>query len=242
MHDEPTDEKYFEIVSNTLQVAPAYRNTAALQGKITLPSTVNGQSYNYLGGFNGQSNITHIFIMPNNTVTNITRNAFTDCSKLQYFEWPENLVEIQEKAFRNVALNSLDLSEIYTLTTIGPQAFENSLATLYGDPDKVSSDLYGTVRVDIKLPGTLTSIGKGIFNYINYAYVNSITIGSASDRWNLSTTQLTGSSPFVFAAQNGGHSMELVYDFYVTANVTDAEIDNFLNGSWNEANWSAHRQ
>lgn len=230
VHDEPTSADYFDVTpEGVISVKSIYRTNNALRGKIVLPNSKDGNTVRQIGNFSGLTNISHIFVMPDNEITIINENAFRNCTGLHYIEWPLGLREIQAQAFQNAHLESIDLSDL-RLLRIGAQAFENSLSTPHGTEARTNHEEYARYHIDIYLPGTLTHIGNQAFGYINDANIGSINIGSDGDFWDLSSV-VFGDGFQNFAAQNTQRHDNLVYNLYVQ-NTTNEQVYAFLANSF----------
>lgn len=137
------NHKYYEIAKDTINniyYIRFYDICKYLGGKITLPSTYNGEPisriYNELGNstvstFIKNTNITGIYFSPkaNNKISIIDKNVFSDARNLQYFEFSDCLEKIGENAFLNAKLDQVEripYSSSLKGLSIGRQAFYNT--------------------------------------------------------------------------------------------------------------------
>ena len=111
-----------------------------LGGKITLPSTYNGQSITRIENTSSNSsatafilnkNVTGIYFSPkmSNKISIIDGMAFNNMTNLQYFEFSDCLEKIGAQTFTNTKLNQVErlpYSSSLKGLTIGKQAFYNS--------------------------------------------------------------------------------------------------------------------
>ncbi len=223
VHDEPTDLSCFTIVASTGELSPAsgYTGANGLRGKITIPLEKDGVTVTQLTGFANQSNLTHVFMLnaENSSITSINQYAFKECTNLKYFEWPHSLQIINVQAFMGCTwLSSVDFSQTQ-LQEIKDEAFRVAIG---GDD------------INIYLPGsTLRQIDANAFSYMNQAVLGNFTFGSSTDL--LDWDHFRYHTPI--SQQNSGKADGLKYVFYVPANVTTEQIDQFLAGSFNAGNY-----
>jgi hypothetical protein len=225
VHDQPADEKYFDLLyGGELRPKAGYE----FKGKLTLPSTINGEPVKIVGGFgassqsNAQTKITHLFVMPDNQITQFADTAFRFCTNLQYVEWPNGLKEISDYAFAQcLALTSMNLSNAKDLVRIGNNAFRQGLA---GD------------EIHVVFPASqIREIGGQVFANNTPGTIADITFGGIGDY--LDFTKISYGSQF--CRQTNGHA-NLRYVFYVTADTTAEQIRAFLADSKNASSFEMH--
>ena len=147
VHKVATSEEYFEIANGVINLKSEYKET--LQGKITIPNTINNMKVHTIGsfgnGYGAQSKITHIYFLDNNTVTNLQDSAFAYCEELLIVDLPIAIRQISDSAFTGcIKLTTVSLND--NITTISSNAFSGC------------SNLILT-----SLPTSLITIGSGAF-------------------------------------------------------------------------------
>ena len=220
VYDDPLSEDYFKITTfgytndpipdvynipteaNGIQIE--LKPGIQLKGKITLPVVLNGSPVVHIGAINTVA-ITHVFFARNeeNKVRTFRGETFINDYALCYIEFPSKLRYIEGQVFAGCsALGSVDNvvdfsnSKIYFL----PGGF-------------LGGNLVPYEQIDIKLPGTITSMNDNAFSY-NSCFLRNLTIGSSSDRItnNIALAENTVSS------QNPGQNFQSV-TLYVTESV-----------------------
>ena len=119
-----SNEEYFIIENNTIKLKDEYKDT--LQGKITIPTKINGKDALSVGefgkGFYTESKITHIYFLKDSKITTLNMSAFAYCRELQIVELPISVRVINGSAFAGCSkLKTVTLND--NITTIGGNAF-----------------------------------------------------------------------------------------------------------------------
>ena len=145
--DDPVDPAFSSEPGYALFPKPGY----TLSGKITLPSTINGKPVVALSGFNGQSQITHIYWKGTPQCRTILDSAFSECISLKFFQLPETIRRISRSAFAKCSMLSLfDLSQT-KVYLIDQAAFNAAFKA-------ASCDLF-------IIPGSVSYLGGRAFSY-----------------------------------------------------------------------------
>ena len=164
----PSKSDYFVRSGSTISIKEEYRET--LQGKITIPSTLENVVLDTLGNFSYMVNVTHIFFEESNlTFTNITGSAFTHNDALVYVELPASITKIGSSAFSYCgSLEQCDLPE--RLKEIGTSAFANNPKLAISRlPSQLEIIDMGAFQNDSKIaiteiPKSVQIIGYNAFN------------------------------------------------------------------------------
>ena len=143
VYDEALDTSYFDFQQGTYNETNAtgkseyniegyqlfLKSGVQLSGKITLPTTYNNMPIYQYGGFAGQGNITHVFFLEEGreNIRAFANNAFANCSKLEWVDWPSNTRLVESYAFyrcSNLTLNhAFNNMKLYR---VGPFGFNQS--------------------------------------------------------------------------------------------------------------------
>lgn len=136
-----------------------------LDMKITLPSSINNNSYKiYDGAFYKNKALTSVIIPEG--VTSIGKSAFYDCYNLKYLTISSTVTNIEDNAFSH-CYNIRELIIPEGVTTIGNNAFENCDSIKY-----------------VLIPSSLASIGDSAFEFCR-RIENIYYKGSISDWYNI---------------------------------------------------------
>ena len=146
------------------QIAP--KENIALSGKITLPSFYQGTPIVEVGKFANQK-ITHVFWEEGCQLRRVygagsNSSAFSKCTALEYFEFPDTLLQISDYGFNGTGFTTLQLNN--GLKKIGNAVFQG---------------MTGTVT-SIQIPGSVTYIGNKAFTYFNHK-ISEIIFGGPGD-------------------------------------------------------------
>ena len=125
--------------------------------------------------------------LTNTKVKKIGQYAFNKCDQIEKVKLPKTLERIEQWAFRGKKIVTVDFSKCENLSYIGRYAF--SFSPISGELD-LSNTKITTIEGEgfaynrftkIKLPSTLTTIGKNAFCVSNNSssYIESITIPSS---------------------------------------------------------------
>ncbi len=170
--------------------------------KITIPSTVNTTSYS--SWFSGCSKLdTVIFasgitktgavlrgsnvrtvVLPS-TLTEISTNAFASCYRLEKIDIPANVTTISTSAFDYCrGLREVNIPNTSKLTYIGNFAFYDCSFASIRLPEGLKTIGYSAFANSelerISLPGTVSSIGTGIFS--GCVSLSDVTLGKYIER------------------------------------------------------------
>jgi hypothetical protein len=189
VHEKATSEDYFSVSNGIIDLKSDYRDT--LQGKITIPTTVEGAQVHTIGsfanGYESQSKITHVYFLDNSTITNISTSAFAYCRELLMVDLPATVREIDMSAFAGCEkLTTVTLND--NITTIGSSAFSGC------------SNLVLTA-----LPASLKTIGGSAFQSSG----PGIQITSLPDGIEIIPAWTFNGCPNVKISEFGGGSSEL---------------------------------
>jgi hypothetical protein len=162
--------------------------TSSKQGKVTIPSTIEGKTvisignskndYSwYASAFANHAGITEVVIP--DTIATIGYRAFYNCSGLKTVTMPDSVTKIGGEAFANcTGLTQLTLSK--NVTSIGEYAFENckGIKTI-SIPNGVSSLSKGIFKActgltEMTIPGNISTIEAEAFD--NCTGIKKITI------------------------------------------------------------------
>ena len=186
VHDAPTDSRYFTVANMDMsehisQNGYDLRPAVKLRGKVTIPSTFtyNGitkpvvsisqfgdGNINVAGGMD-QSEVTHVFFMPDSRLNQIGPGAFNSNKGLEYIELPDTLLYIGSQAFQYVwTLENIMESIPDGVTEIGMYAFAQCF-------DNENNTNHGTLII----PSTVTKVGNRAFSNNNMPY-GTIQFGS----------------------------------------------------------------
>ena len=150
-----TNFTYEENDDGTLSVSAV---STSISGSITIPSTIDGETVTEIAksGFYNCSEITSVTIP--NTVTTIGNMAFEKCTSLTSVTIPNTVTTIGSYAFEKcTSIKSITIPE--GVENLGTYAFANC-----------------TSLTSITLPGTLT----GTFGYCTFAYCTSLVSATFS--------------------------------------------------------------
>ena len=129
------------------------------------------------------------------SVTSIGDSAFSDCSSLTSVTIPEGVTSVGDSAFHGSSLTSVTIPE--SVTSIGRWAFQECFkldavyitdivawcncsisdlgySTAHPEPYTISLYLNGVLVTDLRIPGSITSIGNYAFQYCSS--LTSVTI------------------------------------------------------------------
>ena len=173
----PLDDSYFIFtpedhsdISGGYYIYPA--EGVKFSGKITLPSTYNGQPIVGIGGFYTQTDVTHIYWHGDPQLQIILANCFGNDSteltakSLEVFQCPPSLKIIGNRAFSNcLKLKPMDLTQT-SLEQIGGYAFFGAMAMsskypkfrIPGSVKKIGDFGFGNTKLPL---GTLAIGGPG---------------------------------------------------------------------------------
>ena len=160
----PVDVVFEGTTYNGWQIAP--KADIALSGKITLPAFYKGTPVVEVGCFANQK-ITHVFWEGGCQLRRVygsgsNTSAFSRCSALEYFEFPETLLQISDYGFNGTAFKTLKFNN--GLKKIGNAAFQG---------------MTGTVT-SFQFPGSLNHIGNKAFTYFDHK-ISEIIFGGPGD-------------------------------------------------------------
>ena len=158
------DVIYDEVTYTGWQIAP--KDGIALSGKITLPSSYNGTPVVEVGKFANQK-ITHVFWEEGCQLRRVygsgsNSSAFSKCSALEYFEFPDTLLQISDYGFNGTGFTTLKFND--GLKKIGNAVFQG---------------MTGTVT-SLQIPGSVTYIGNKAFTYFDHK-ISEIIFGGPGD-------------------------------------------------------------
>ena len=133
VYNNVLDSKYFIFDTGTKTLS--LNSNYYLQGKVTLPTTINNIPVERISDFSGNyHNITHIFwALENRELKEIVANCFRESDNLVYYEQPNSCLTINNNAFygcRRLGSNQLDnvLTNIFNpITKIQGQSLLNGL-------------------------------------------------------------------------------------------------------------------
>ena len=178
-----TKTAYLDVFDSKYNIEEGYAVTPAkgakLAGKITIPATYDNLPVITVGGFSGQTGITHIYWYGEPQIREFYSDAFNGCSELRYFEFPKTVREIGANCFRSCShMKPFDLS-------ISPVARIQNFAFL---------DTFETDRLELlHFPGTLIHIGQYGFKNNNIMNgVGCLQIGGPGDPTQLRTIGQNG--------------------------------------------------
>ena len=179
VYEDPLGEQYFSFEeSAAIALSKGYyispKAGVSLSGKITLPTTYNGQPIVGIRGFNRQTNVTHVYWSGEPKVEIIGASCFANLSKLEVVQLPKTLKIIDEKAFQNCSnLKPVDLSNLTSLTQIGQYAFNGGMKS-------------STPIQYFKVPGSVTALGGYAFSYL-YTSIETLVFGGPGEPSQLSS-------------------------------------------------------
>lgn len=196
------------------RIAP--KTGVVLSGKVTLPSTYNGTPVVSIGGFYGNTKLTHVFWQEGCRLRQTngalqTSSCFSNCTSLEYFEMPDTLVRISDYSFSSTALKQFNFNN--GLKQIGQGAFQASLSPV----------------TSLKIPGSVENIAMQAFAFPTGRWID-ITFGGVGD-----PTHLVGLYENAFR-QSGSKAFESV-TYYATT-VPDANIEAILSGLTNNGEFT----
>ena len=194
VYDNVIDNSYLQFIRSGDNYEVQAANGVTLSGKITLPSTYNGQDIVAIrqGGFANQKRLTHVFfdVGTSNKITTVDADAFKGCSSLVYYETSHIVEGI---VFNNGSFNTTDILNgmneeqqkafFYKVVSIGSNAFTR-------DFGKGPFDIY-----TLYLPAGLVTLGNNAFS--NHKMLSKIVVGDANSPSRLETV---GDRPFLGCA------------------------------------------
>lgn len=146
---------------------------ANLRGKITIPATWGeekipiikiGAKFATDSSSKLTHNITHVFCEKGSQLLEVMDEAFMG-TDLQYFDFSQNTIQaVDSKAFNNCRLNGKEFKLSESLFYVGTDAFNGGIIS--------------TEAVQLKIPGSVTLVHRGAFNYPGVAKGSSWVIGS----------------------------------------------------------------
>ena len=110
-----------------IAIKPEYKNV--LQGKITLPSKINGLTIEAIGqnGFSNEEKITHIYFLEDSQCKVVGNSAFLNCSNLKVVNLPDSIIAIGNRSFEaSFDLTTVSLND--NILYIGEGAFKGAIA------------------------------------------------------------------------------------------------------------------
>ena len=119
----PDSAPYFQMVEYTpVKLGESLFRYQPWVTKVTLPRTIR-ELGKYV--FSGCTELTEVNFLPQSPVTYIPSDAFSGCSKLSTFIWPDSLLEIGASAFSGTPFTSAQLEIPATVKAIDQKAFSN---------------------------------------------------------------------------------------------------------------------
>lgn len=216
VYDNVLDPQYLSVIAGSLSV----KSGVQLSGKITLPTTINGIDITTIaqGGFSEQSEITHIFWSNNvnNKVSTIKENAFSNCTKLVFYEMSQVVnVRVEASAFQYTQViagfnNDDNLMDNFfkKVTFIGANAFAANASSAKAD--------YTTTY--LKVAGSIADIGNSAFGYCEN--LAQVIIGDSDNPVN-GLIWATGAKPF--QKRSGGSKIEINMTYYSSVPLTEEQ-------------------
>ena len=181
-----------------------------LHGKITIPKEYNNKPVGIIKGFKGNNKITHLFVEGTN-LKEIGNEAFMQCSKLEYIDFPNSLRKIGDNAIRETNLKPINGAYYFgdNLYSIGSYAF---------------NQLKYNGSYIIQIPSTVAEIGGAAFSYGSSRNV-SIAIGTEDKP---SVLDLSKGSPI---AASGSNIPLMLFEY------NNPSIENVIFYSSNYSRW-----
>ena len=195
VYDNITDLKYFNISEVTRDEVDGYRISLkseyrlGFNGKVTLPTTYQDKPVLVIGGFgssedNQAAPITHVFFKGTPQVKEIAENAFYNCNKLVYFQYPDSLTTLGSACFRSCSkLQTFKLNK-------GLKVIKDWALNGVFDPSSEPYQLY--------IPGSVTTIETYGITYLQ-CKCSEIIIGGPNGE----SSQLTSVGEMGLALNNG---------------------------------------
>ena len=215
-----TDLKYFYFNDGLL--TPIDTNNTILYGKISLPTTYNGQDVTRISGFRNQR-VTYIYWVGEDHLTTIETECFYGVNTLRYFQFPTTLQRINDAAFQLCSVLSVpDFSTLTHLTYIGEIAFGGAFAARV-DPYLGSLHLPGSVQ-------TVGSTGFANFNVPGGRAVGTLQIGGPND-----PSQISSLSERGFRLNSGAYYSSIYIYVRDGVGTSRTEWETYINNQDNMA-------
>lgn len=135
-----------------IAIKQEYKNI--LQGKITLPSKINGLTIEAIGpnGFSNEEKITHVYFLEDSECKLVGPSAFLNCPNLEVVNLPNSIIAIGDRGFESsLNLKTVPLND--NILYIGNSAFKGKIV----NNTQMQVSITG-------LPANLVGLGPSAFN------------------------------------------------------------------------------